>query len=88
MASGYEPKSIMGYVFGAASSLASLPVGIINGTIHAADGGSFGEGFENGAAATIEIGAEFGDKHGGKIVRKLVTGILFGLGADIAEDLF
>ena len=55
---------------------------------HAADGGSFGEGFENGAAATIEIGAEFGDKHGGKIVRKLVTGILFGVGVDIADDLF
>ena len=86
MSSGYEPKSVMGTVFGAAGTIIGVPLGVINGGIDAMQGGSFVEGAAEAYIAAYAKAAEFGDEHGGKIISRLLTGVLLGVGLDISHD--
>lgn len=85
MSTGYEPKTLMGTVFGAAGTIIGVPLGALKGGRDATQGGSFAKGAAETYMATYATAAEFGDKHGGKIVSRLLTGILIGLGADISH---
>lgn len=86
MAGGYEPKSVMGWVFIGAGGVVGIPVGLIKGSFDAMQGDSFLEGALEAWAATLDKAAEFGDEHGGKIVSRVLTGVLLGVGLDMAHD--
>jgi hypothetical protein len=85
MSKGYEPKSVMGWVFGVGAGILSMPVAAAKGAYDAVNGGDFVDGAVVPFGYAIEVGAEFGDKHGGKIVSRVITGLLLGVGVDIAH---
>ena len=85
MSSSYEPKSVMGKAFGVAGIFISPAFALLKGCANAVQGREFFEGTADVIDATVDKAAEFGDKHGGKIVSRLLTGILIGLGADISH---
>ena len=87
MSSGYEAKSVMGWLFVAGGAVIGVPLGAIKGCIDAMQGGSFVDGAAEFYEATLEKAAEFGDEHGGKIVSRVLTGVLLGVGVDIAHDI-
>ena len=87
MASKYEPKSLMGWVFTVAGGVVGIPVGLIKGSFDAMQGGSFLDGAADACEATLDKAGEFGDEHGGKIVSRVLTGVLLGVGVDIAHDI-
>ena len=82
----YEPKSVMGRIFGIAGIIVSPAAALIKGGCNALQGRNFCEGTEEVMDATVDKVAEFGDKHGGKIVSRLLMGVLFGVGVDIGHD--
>ena len=85
MNSTQGPQTIIGNVFACGAAIIGIPFGAIKGGLDAMQGGSFVEGMAEGFFGSYEKAGEFGDKHGGKIVSRLFTGILIGLGADISH---
>ena len=86
MSSEYEPKSVMGWAFGVGGGIVSMPFAAVKGAIDALGGGDFVDGAGDVFGAALEVGAEFGDEHGGKIISRLLTGVLLGVGLDISHD--
>jgi hypothetical protein len=85
MANSYEVKFLMGRVFGIGGIVVSPAVALVKGGCNALQGRNFYDGTVEVMEATVDKAAEFGDKHGGKIVSRLLTGILIGFGADISH---
>ena len=81
----YEPKSVMGRIFGIAGIIVSPATALIKGGCNALQGRNFYDGTVEVMDVTVDKAAEFGDKHGGKIVGRLLTGLLLGIGADIGH---
>ncbi len=76
MSNEYEPKSAMGWIFAVAGTLVALPIGAINGGINALNGGSFANGVAEVCEPSFEMGAKFGDKHGARVVRGVIVGVI------------
>jgi hypothetical protein len=85
MPSNYEVKSVMGKAFGVAGIFISPAFALMKGCANAIQGREFFEGTMDVLDTTVDKAAEFGDKHGGEIVSRLLTGILIGFGADLTH---
>jgi len=88
MASSYEPKSVMGKVFMVGGMIIAPAVALAKGGVNALQGRDFYDGTMEAMEATVGLAAEFGDEHGGKIVRRVLTGLLIGIGMDVGHDFF
>jgi hypothetical protein len=76
MSTEYEPQSVMGWLFGIGSSIVGVPIGAFKGGLDALDGRCFVDSVADVIGRSFEIGARFGDKHGGRIVRGVIVGII------------
>ena len=81
----YEPKSVMGKIFGVAGIIVSPAAALIKGGCNALQGRNFYDGTIDAMDVTVDKAAEFGDQHGGKIVGRVIAGLLLGVGVDIAH---
>jgi hypothetical protein len=80
-----------GEIFGVAGLVTATPFGLVGGILKAADGGSFYDGFAVVVAPAIELGTEFGEKHGQtveKAVVKTAVFIVVGGAVDATDDAF
>lgn len=86
MTHGYEPKKAMGWVFFAVGAVVGIPLAVAKGGFDALGGDSFFDGAAEVYAASCEKGAEFGDKYGGKILVRVLSGLVLGvIGGDVGE---
>jgi hypothetical protein len=76
MSTEYEPQSVLGWVFGIGGTLVGVPIGAFKGGLDSLDGRSFVDSVADVIGRSFEIGARFGDKHGGRVVRGVIVGII------------
>ena len=83
MSNTNRPRTIIGNVFACVGAMAGIPIGAIKGGMHAMQGGSFEDVMAEGFFGSYLKAGEFGDKHGGKILSRLITGVILGVGFDL-----
>lgn len=73
------PATRMGWLCGAVATALSSPVAVVRGAMDAIQGYGFQYEAESSLESAFERGADFGDKHGDKILIAVGSTLLRGL---------